>query len=471
MSSRSGERARGGTAGQAMPRVSVSKSRGDKSRTVTVAPLPQVAVDIIPGRFTEDDWLSMVIAEDGEEAVGDIIESLIDHLMEECLRVHLQHQGIPYTVSQARDALLQVVQWTFVPRDEGDDEPDTGRNQQEEPHPCPHDSWAQGCVPVTSSVCTPRSSEPQVSSLHPITDIPEGGEERPPAAEEQPSASSQEELHPPGAKAEPSTLNPIIIPTPPTVPPKTRPRYRPHCGPLRSAGLKNITTSLEETEKQIILEQLAQKGGAPEETLELLPTSLYNILKIQLGRPPQKKDVIYDHAGNVLSVPKMELSRLPQHHVRPQTEVLDVSGESGASQGSGRGGGTRRSQGAGKTSAIRRSQFGSSSSDGIATRMEDLHGWAPVPTGRLLHTMPLTDGVILREGDGTERGTVYSLRQRKRATERRRELRPVQASIPLPRLTVEQLLKNNVPQVQSLTSFMSHTVPSSGASTTLCQRA
>ncbi|CAJ0934125.1 unnamed protein product [Ranitomeya imitator] len=150
---------------QVMPRVSVSKTRGDKSRTVTVAPLPPVTVDIIPGRFTEDDWMSMVTAEDGEHVVGDIVDSLISHVMEECLTFYLQQQVIPYTISQARDAMLQIVQWTFVPRDEGNHKPDTESTWQEEPQPCPHDSWAQGCVPVTQ----PAQNTP----IQSFSDIPQ----------------------------------------------------------------------------------------------------------------------------------------------------------------------------------------------------------------------------------------------------------------------------------------------------------
>ncbi|CAN2391569.1 Chromosome 2 open reading frame 81 [Pristimantis euphronides] len=470
-----------------MPRVSVSKSRGDKSRTVTLAPLPQAIVDIIAGRFTEDDWLSMVVAEDGDDVVGDIVETLTDHVMEECLKIHLQNQVIPYTVSQARDALRQVVQWMFVPRDEGVDEPDNGRNQQEEPHPSPLDSWAQGCVPIIPATCTPRSNEHQVSPQHPVTDILEQGEEAPQTeepsdAEKQPLLSSQEQICPIRAESEPTVPRvpkPIMQPTPPTAPPKTRPRYRPHRGPLRSAGLKNITTSLEETEKQMFLEQILNKGNIIEEKLDLLPTSLCNILKIQLGRPPQKKDVIYDAAGNVLSVSKVELSRLPRHHVFPQTEILNVSREAGRLRGSdtGRGGCTRRSRGATNMSYIGRSHGTSSLSDApqlllhaITTREEDLPGQVPVPSGILLDTLPLTNGVILRQGDRAERGSVYSLRQRWCYKEEPRELRPVQAAIPLPSLTVEQLLKNNVPQVQPLVSFLSHTANCPGTTTALGHR-
>ncbi|XP_056397912.1 uncharacterized protein C2orf81 homolog [Hyla sarda] len=455
MGSRTGERARGGTSGQAMPRVAAPKSRGDKSRSVTVAPLPQVAIDIIPGRFTEDDWMSMVMAEDEEGVVGDLVDALMDRVMEECLMVHLQHQLIPYTVSQAREAMVQMVQWTFVARDEGDKEPDIGMSGQEEPQPCPHDSWAQGCVPVTKPASTPRYSQPQV--LSPITDIPEEKEappaEEPPGEEEGRPVSPQEQIPTPRVEPDtspPPTLQPIIQPTPPTAPPKSKPRYHPHRGPLRSAGVKEITKSLEETEREMLSEQLIREETFVDENVLILPTSLHNILKIQLGRPPQKKDVVYDQDGNVLSMPKVEISRLPQRHVRPRIEVLDVGRESEVSDVQRRG----------RQLPRRRSRVSSSSCEppqitSQCTAIMDGPSRAPMSSAILLDTMPLTHGVILREGDMTERGSVYSLQKREHRTERR-ELRPIRASIPTPSLRVEQLIKNNIPQVQPLVSFLSH---------------
>ncbi|XP_069833183.1 uncharacterized protein C2orf81 homolog isoform X2 [Dendropsophus ebraccatus] len=371
-------------------------------------------------------------------------------------------QLIPYTVSQARDAMVQMVQWTFVARDEGDMESHTGKNVQEEPQPCPHDSWAQGCVPVTQPALTPRSSQPQVSPRHSITGIPEQEEtsqaEDPPGAEEDPPVTSQKETPTPSAEPDtsaPSAPHPIIQPTPPSAPPKSKPRYHPHRGPLRSAGLKEITKSLEETEKEMLLAQVVRDETLIDENIPLLPMSLHNILKIQLGRPPQKKDVVYDHAGNVLSVPRVELSRLPQHPVRPRVEVLDVSRESVKLLGSD----VRRR---GRQIPRRRPNVSSASCDPPqifstqhTTIVEDEPGRAPVSSAILLDTMPLTHGVILREGERTERGSVYSLRQRDRHPQRR-ELRPIRASIPTPSLRVEQLIKNSVPQVQPLVSFLSH---------------
>ncbi|XP_068129940.1 uncharacterized protein C2orf81 homolog [Hyperolius riggenbachi] len=478
-------------AGQAMPRAQASKSRADKSRTVIVAPIPQVTVDIIPGRFTEDDWATMVNTEDGEEVVGDIVDSLISRVMEECYKVYLERQLIPYTICQARDAMIQMAEWTFIPRDEGEDQTFPERTWQEEPQPCPNDSWAQGCVPVTRPLLTPRPSQPQGSSKHLITDIPEQETEVKPQEEEVPTVPNTSQDEPPSSQ-NPNTrekdenqnelptlqTTPLIIkPAPPPQPPKNKTKYRPYRGPLRSAGLKNLTKSLEDTAKEMFLEECAKERLENDlvEDIDLMPTSLHNILKIQLGRPPQKKDVIYDEAGNVLSMPKLDLSKLPQHHVRPRIEVLDSNKEAecqvkrpshtSMSTPNQRG---KRIKEKDKLSQDPRLQFRPSTFDSQKTLLHDKtlqaytltippqtdHTKDPVATNILLEAIQLSQGVILREGNTSERGSLLSLRRREMAQrEDNRQLEPIRPSVMLPKLSVEQLIKNNIPQVHPITYF------------------
>nr|XP_025723427.1 uncharacterized protein C2orf81 homolog isoform X2 [Callorhinus ursinus] len=57
---------------------------------------------------------------------------------------------IPFTISQAREAMLQITEWRFLARDEGEsavaEDPTWG--EDEEPLACMTDAWAQGSVPV-----------------------------------------------------------------------------------------------------------------------------------------------------------------------------------------------------------------------------------------------------------------------------------------------------------------------------------
>uniref|UniRef100_A0A8C3IN94 Uncharacterized protein n=1 Tax=Chrysemys picta bellii TaxID=8478 RepID=A0A8C3IN94_CHRPI len=141
-------------------RVPLSKSRAEKSRPPTV-PIPQV--DIVPGRLSESEWISLVTMEEGEDGVGDILEGMINQVMDECYKVYLARQCIPFTISQARDAILQIAEWRFLARDEGEAtvEEDATWQEEEEPVACVTDSWAQGSVPVmrTSLTLFPKERE------------------------------------------------------------------------------------------------------------------------------------------------------------------------------------------------------------------------------------------------------------------------------------------------------------------------
>ncbi|KAM5125124.1 uncharacterized protein ACMZJ9_022446, partial [Mantella aurantiaca] len=592
-------------------RVNASKSRSDKSRsTGTAPPNPPISIDIIPGRFSQQDWLTMAATEEGEELVGEMMDYLLSRVMEECHRVYLESQLIPYTVSQAWDAMIHMVEWTFISRDEGEDETYPQKTWQEEPQPCTNDSWAQGCVPIIQPVLTGHSSL-QASSNHLITCIPEQeAETKPPEEETFQSPDPSEDQHPssqnpppndkpeeetfhspdpsedqlpssqesdspsndkpeetsettdspPNDKPEETSKTPdsapkdkaketsktpkspsIIKPTPPSNPPKNKTGYRPYRGPLRSAGLKNITKSLEETEKEIFLEESMKEESGLHENLNLMPTSLHNILKIQLGRPPQKKGVLYDDAGNVLSVPKLELAKLPQRHVRPGIEVLDPGKEAEcrvrepnrnwvdvrapvhqlprerrnrdkfrAPQVTGQKRGpstldyqalpayTRTNHRKDPVPTTRTDHWkdpvpttrANNMKDPVSTTRTDhwkdpelntrtdhwkdpelntrTDHWKdpelntrtnnmkdPMPTtgGLTLENIQLAHGVILREGNTTERGSVQSLRQRELAwREKTRKLQPIRSSVILP--SVEELIKNNLPQIHPIVSFM-----------------
>lgn len=95
-------------------------------------------------------------------------------------------------------------------------------------------------------------------------------------------------------------------------------RFRPYRGNLRSAGLSAMSETLLETELRLrALEQgggrQADAGAAAQAGVRNIPASCLSILKVQAGRPPGNKEVIYDEAGNVVSVVKIPADRLPMH--------------------------------------------------------------------------------------------------------------------------------------------------------------
>ncbi|KAB1267313.1 uncharacterized protein Cadr_000018399, partial [Camelus dromedarius] len=66
--------------------------------------------------------------------------------MDAACKSYLERQCIPYAVNRARETILQMGQMRFMPWDEG--EPHLAEDptwaEDEEPSPCPTDTWARG---------------------------------------------------------------------------------------------------------------------------------------------------------------------------------------------------------------------------------------------------------------------------------------------------------------------------------------
>ncbi|XP_058406875.1 uncharacterized protein C2orf81 homolog isoform X1 [Diceros bicornis minor] len=125
----------------------VTRSKAEKVRPPTVL-VPQV--EVVPGRLTEAEWMALTALEEGEDIVGDILADLLARVMGSAFKVYLTQQCVPFTISQAREAMLQIIEWRFLARDEGEsavaEDPTWG--EDEEPSACTTDAWAQGSVPV-----------------------------------------------------------------------------------------------------------------------------------------------------------------------------------------------------------------------------------------------------------------------------------------------------------------------------------
>ncbi|XP_017651495.1 uncharacterized protein C2orf81 homolog [Nannospalax galili] len=135
----------------------VTRSKAEKARP-PAQPVPQV--DIVPGRLSEAEWIAFLAQEEGENMMEDILADFLARVMECAFKVYLTQQCIPFTISQAQEAMLQITEWRFLARDEGESAvaEDPTWDEDEEPLPCTTDTWAQGSVPVLNA-STPDSVE------------------------------------------------------------------------------------------------------------------------------------------------------------------------------------------------------------------------------------------------------------------------------------------------------------------------
>ena len=62
----------------------------------------------------------MLDHEDGEEFIHGILDEVCASAMDTIFKNYIERQLVPYTVQEAKDAILQIIQWQFLARDEGE---------------------------------------------------------------------------------------------------------------------------------------------------------------------------------------------------------------------------------------------------------------------------------------------------------------------------------------------------------------
>ncbi|XP_028660496.2 uncharacterized protein C2orf81 homolog [Erpetoichthys calabaricus] len=467
-----------------MSRSVHSKSRLEKPRVPSAHASQVVNVtatpDIVPGRLTEQDWLSMVAKEEGENVVSDILEELLARVMEQSLNAYVQRELIPYTVSNSYKTIVQVIQCRFMEPDKGENvECNPTWEEDEEPMASRIDSWASGAVPViynrqkqhstASQVCPEPKAKQNAPLLPKAKKIQEG-----------PNSKNRKlnDANPRPKKSEniPANLKPqtMLKPIPPINEKKVKREYQRHRGPLRSAGLRHITKPLEVTEKELLIESLSKSFPAEQDVPDLLPSSFYNVLKIQAGRPPQRSNTMtFDKSGNVISVGKLDPIKLPRNKLEVTWEVVDPSEKTrqayidplqplGHMQSSSK---VQKSRELKTSLDVKRVvEFSISPLNkekytlkrSIDSRKQNSFSWEqeapedrhlvqqgplPVPGHVLWDSIELSPGVTIIDPTGNRRSALKEpIRQHSRGSLDGKVLRPIQSSIQQPLITAEQIV-------------------------------
>ncbi|XP_074893839.1 uncharacterized protein C2orf81 homolog [Buteo buteo] len=438
-------------------RVATSKSRGEKSRLPTIT---TARADVVPRRLPEAEWLSLLEAERGDRDAGDILAELLGRVMDECTKADVARQTVAFTVGQAQDALLQIVQWRFLARDEGETDPegDGTWQEDEEPEPCAIDSWAQGAVPVLCIHLSPGEGE--VSSVrapcqHRRQDPPTADEARASPAQTQCSGqvtSTSTILPVPGLSClelllDEAAISPCL---PERKPPRTWPA--PLC-PARPPAPCPPPSPVETLGQ-------AEQGRRPPRTSHgdvegsgavvvssrmppLPPPSCSSLVSIRSGRPLRSMGAKREGSGTILGVPRWSPSSRPERWIRPQVEVLDPSAETkppACPQGAG-----RRSRGP---------ELGSwRLPRGLATAGRGRLQPPPLASPQLPSPMPrqltslldsarLAPGVTVRRDGSVKRGLcipAHGEETEEETEEAKRDLRPICPTVPFPAIAARQV--------------------------------
>ncbi|XP_038601645.1 uncharacterized protein C2orf81 homolog [Tachyglossus aculeatus] len=428
-------------------RIGQSRSRAEKGRP-PVASVPHV--DVVPGRLSEADWVGLVQKEEGEDAVGDLLAQLLHRVTEDAFQLYLRRQRVPFTVSQAQEALLQMVEWRFLARDEGETAAHGGGTpalgpgweEDEEPRTCATDAWAQGAVPVLASPGTLSPQDQEARSAAGTT----------PRTPETPDSCPAFREPPETPRSSPVSSESGSGPGPGPSPPTAR---APRSGERESGGR-------------------APRGlgvPAPSRDAPAGPS------RPQPGpRPPGT-------AGPTLksgALPRLDPARLPRHLQRPLAEVLDPDlGRRGPDKGPGPPGspktvpcrprvprpgpdgsrskwpqeveelaGLRRGPRAGGRGPGPSGPSGHVAGAGPGPRVLASDSPLPWKPSILLQSVELADGVAVRDpATGASRARPAPLDGPVGPDPR---LRPVRPLVPQPRLAVARLLAGPPPQVWPL---------------------
>ncbi|MBW01937.1 Uncharacterized protein C2orf81, partial [Eschrichtius robustus] len=199
--------------------------------------------------------------------------------MDSAFKVYLTQQCIPFTISQAREAMLQITEWRFLARDEGESAvaKDPTWREDEEPLSCTTDAWAQGSVPV----------------LHALTSV--GLEE---TFQGEPALRPLLRGHSPSAQL---SLEDLYYSPPQPHAAGDRPE-------LKEEKVPRIPS--------VVLVSGPSAGG---------PTALSpagGFQPQQPGRADARPSALHYRMGRKAAMARLDPARLPRHWVRPLAEVL-----------------------------------------------------------------------------------------------------------------------------------------------------
>ncbi|XP_074648232.1 uncharacterized protein LOC141903807 isoform X2 [Tubulanus polymorphus] len=443
-----------------MSRAAVSKSRAEKTKGGQNAPTPAIAHEIVPGKYTDHDWNFMLDRDDGDDFIGDMVEEVCDSAMKIIYDSYIQKQLLPFTITQAKEAILQIIEWQFLSRDEGEQNIDEDYTwaEDEEPLPAITDCWAQGLVPKQIvKVKTPEAPEiipeEEEEDEEPEPVPPPGSLVTEEALEEVVQCVDDQQAEVTEVVTEPEP-EPEHVHSPAPPPAETKPKkkpFRPYNGRLKSPGLKNITEPLQVSESRILSDESRSKQSVileedEESALSLLPTSCHSILKAQAGRPPGNKDVIYDEHGNVLAVVKFDPAKLPSHFVKTQFTVVDPAVEAAQARLEAmRTGSTAFSK---NTMA----KMAKSSTSSLRSSFEKQHDnkkktveVTPLPPP-LLETIDVAPGVTVKEGNRTKKGPRPRPKKSDEMIQAHQEsLHPVRSHANVPKFTAAEIFENQSP--------------------------
>lgn len=67
-------------------------------------------LEIVPGKFNENDWLFLLENDDTEDFIADIFEGIWAEASKQIQQIYIQKQLLPFTLMMTENALSNVIQ-------------------------------------------------------------------------------------------------------------------------------------------------------------------------------------------------------------------------------------------------------------------------------------------------------------------------------------------------------------------------
>ena len=71
---------------------------------------PTNILEIVPGKFNETDWLSLLENDDTEDFIADIFEGIWAETSRQIQQLYIRRQLLPFTLMMTENALSNVIQ-------------------------------------------------------------------------------------------------------------------------------------------------------------------------------------------------------------------------------------------------------------------------------------------------------------------------------------------------------------------------
>ncbi len=71
---------------------------------------PTNVLEIVPGKFNENDWLSLIENDETEDFIADIFDDIWNETSKQIQQTYIRRQLLPYTLMMTENALSSVIQ-------------------------------------------------------------------------------------------------------------------------------------------------------------------------------------------------------------------------------------------------------------------------------------------------------------------------------------------------------------------------